>query len=169
VVVEGRDDLMHAEAMAWVAAHAPVGHRLVLDAGGRDINGNPQDLFDPTCGWEVVDLHEGPGVTVVGDILDYHPDDLFDVALCLEVAEHTADWPKIIAHIADLLTDEGLFIFTAAGPGRAPHSAIDGGPVQVGEFYQNVDPETLAHVLDGSFSDHLVDVLGPDVRAVGWK
>ncbi len=161
---------MHAEALAWVAAHAPVGYRTVLDIGGRDINGNPRDLFDPSSVWEVVDLHDGPGVTWVGDALNYTPEQPFDVALCLEVAEHTHLWPRIIGHIAaNCLADDGLFIFTAAGPGRPPHSAIHGGALTPGEFYENVDPETLSHTLDAYFSEHVVDVLGPDVRAVAWK
>lgn len=161
---------MHAEAYDWVAAHAPVGYRTILDVGGRDINGNPRDRFDPSCVWEVVDLHDGPGVTHVCDILNHTTAQPVDVALCLEVAEHTHRWPRIIGHIADnCLTDEGMFIFTAAGPGRAPHSAIHGGPLEPDEFYENVDPETLAHVLDGHFSEHVVDVLGPDVRAVAWR
>jgi SAM-dependent methyltransferase len=160
---------MHAAAMEWVAAHAPTGHRVVLDVGGRDINGNPQDVFDPTCGWEVVDLLDGPGVTVVGDFLDYGSVEPFDVALHLEVAEHTPDWPEHIAHAANLLTADGVFIFTAAGPGRPPHSALDGGPLQPGEHYENIDPEALAQVLDRSFFSYTVDVSGDDVRAVAWR
>lgn len=161
---------MHAEAYDWVAVHAPVGYRTVLDVGGRDVNGNPRDLFDPSCVWEVVDLHDGPGVTVVADVLDYVPEQPFDVVLCLEVAEHARQWPQIVRHIAEhCLTDDGVFIFTAAGPGRAPHSAIHGGELMPGEFYENVDPDTLAHELAGSFAEHVVDVLGSDVRAVAWR
>ena len=162
---------MHAAAMQWVQRSAPpVTHPLaVLDVGGRDINGHPGSLFHPASSWEVVDLVDGPRVTWVGDVLDYGSVDPFDVALHLEVAEHTPEWPEHIAHIASLLSDDGLFIFTAAGPGRAPHSALDGGPVRAGEHYQNIDPETLAQVLDRSFFSYSLDVAGDDVRAVAWR
>jgi hypothetical protein len=162
---------MHAAAMEWVArCAAPLTEPVViLDVGGRDINGHPGALFHPHSFWEVIDLIEGPRVTWVGDVLDYGSVDPFDVALHLEVAEHTAEWPEHVAHIAHMLKPDGVFIFTAAGPGRAPHSALDGGPLQPGEHYQNIDPETLAQVLDRSFFSYSLDVAGDDVRAVAWR
>lgn len=142
----------------------------VLDIGGRDVNGSTEDLFHPDSCWEVVDLHEGPRVTWVGNFLDYGTVDKFDVAVCTEVAEHTPEWPEIIAHAASLLDPhEGMFLFTAAGPGRHPHSHIDGNELRPDEHYENVDPEALATVLDRHFSRHLVDHTGLDVRAVAWK
>jgi hypothetical protein len=158
--------------MAWVRTSAPAAtHPLrILDIGGRDINGHPGGLFHPQSEWEVVDLVGGPRVTWIGDILDYGDIEPFDVALCLEVAEHTPEWADIIWHAANLLTsDDGLFIFTAAGPGRAPHSAVDGGELRPGEWYQNIDPADLRRVLEGSFARVTVNQLGDDVRAVAVR
>lgn len=161
---------MHLQAMDWVARHTPQGALTILDVGGRDINGHPGHLFDPQCTWEVVDLVDGPRVTHVGDILDYGTVDFFDVALCLEVAEHTAEWPEIVRHVSHLVNPfDGLVIFTAAGPGRAPHSAVDGGVLRSGEHYENVDPVELDQVLSRLFDRHTIDVSGPDVRAVAWR
>ena len=162
---------MHAAAMEWVQRSAPTiaDPLTVLDVGGRDINGNPAHLFHPHSYWEVVDLIDGPRVSWVGDVLDYGSVDPFDIALHLEVAEHTPEWPEHIAHIASLLKADGVLIFTAAGPGREPHSAVDGGPIRPGEHYQNVDPDALAQVLDRSFFSYSVDVTGDDVRAVAWR
>lgn len=37
----------------------------------------------------------------------------------------------------------GVLVVTAACDPRAPHSAIDGGPIHADEHYQNVDPGLL--------------------------
>lgn len=160
---------MHAEALGWVRRWAPAEPCDVLDVGGRDINGTPVDVFHPDSVWTVVDLHPSPNVDIVADFLDVEPDRSFDVVCHLEVAEHCAEWVAHLRHARDVLDVEGLLIFTAAGPGRGPHSAVDGGAVREGEWYQNVDPDHLAASLDRLFSRHVVDVSGPDVRAVAWR
>lgn len=164
---------MHPEAMSWVSRWATNDEPLcILDVGGRDINGSPAPLFHEDSCWDVVDLHPAPNVTWVGDFLDYGSVDPFDVALYLEVAEHTNEWPEHIEHARNLLDHRaGLFVFTAAGPKRAAHSAIDGGPLRGDEWYQNIDPDRLADWLDHCFSRYVVDMTddGTDVRAVAWR
>jgi hypothetical protein len=160
---------MHHEVLEWVQRWVPAGPSKVLDCGGRDINGSPSYLFENAT-LEVVDLVEGPGVTWVGDILDYGNTDKFDVGLYLEVAEHTPDWPLHIAHMKNLLDHrKGLLIFTAACYERAPHSASDGGPLQEAEYYLNVDPDLLSVILTRNFAKHVIDVQGDDVRAAAWR
>lgn len=160
---------MHQAALDWVAAHAPEGALSVVDIGGRDINGNPEHLFDEACTWEVVDLFDGPRVTHVGDVLEYRPKRLVDVVLCLEVAEHAEGWRDIVAHASSMLKKRGTLILTAASPSRDPHSAVDGGALPPGEFYKNIDPTELAKVLRKSFRQIDVDELGDDVRAVATR
>ena len=164
---------MHPEAYEWVARWVSADEpQCILDIGGRDVNGTPFPLFHPDSCWEVVDLHESPNVTWVGDFLDYGSLDHFDACLYLEVAEHTRFWPEHIAHALHFLDPhEGLFVFTAAGPTRAAHSAIDGGALRAGEWYQNIDPDRLSDYMDRKFNHHVVDVTpdGADVRAVGWR
>lgn len=154
---------MHNEAFSWIAWHAPLEPVTVIDVGGRDINGTVRDLFHPDCKYTVIDLEEGPGVDVVGDFLDYTQP--ADVVVCCEVAEHCPQWRDLIAHAAAQLLPHGLFLFTAAGPGRAPHSAHDGGQIRDGEWYENINPEELQTVLDTHFETVVVDVLDQDVRA----
>lgn len=161
---------MHRDVLEWVQRWVPSGPQNVLDCGGRDINGHPGFLFDASSSFEIVDLVEAPEVTWVGDILDFGAVETFDVGLHLEVAEHTPDWPLHIRHISHLLNPHGgLFIFTAAGYGRAPHSAADGGSLQPGEYYKNISPDALAGVLDNCFAKHVLDVHGEDVRAAAWR
>lgn len=162
---------MHPAASEWVRRWAPSGGLDVLDIGGRDVNGTVRDVFDPECRWEVVDLLDGPNVTWVGDVLDFCPGKLYGVVLYLEVAEHTPDWAEHLRVARDCLTDGGVLVFTAAGPDRAPHSAVDGGPIRPGEHYANIDPGALTATLRQLFgwsSVHMTDD-GADVRAVARR
>lgn len=156
---------MHGNVRDWVATHAPAGARLVVECGGRDINGTVRDLFVNAWSYVAVDLHPGPGVDVVGDFLDYQPPAPVDVVVCCEVAEHTDTWPGLLRHAAGMLRPGGQLLFTAAGPGRSPHSALIEGPLQPGEYYANVEPADLDVFLGQLFTSHEVNVLGADVRA----
>lgn len=155
---------MHPEALEWVRLHAKDGK--VLDIGGRDVNGSPRELFPGD--YTVVDLHPAPNVDHVADVTEWSSRDKFDVVLCLEVFEHTHRWKAIIGAAHRLARDGGLFIVTCAGPGREPHSAVDGGPLRDGEWYENVEPLELHDALSG-WRGVKVSVQGTDVRAVATK
>jgi hypothetical protein len=139
---------VHEQAYQFVAEHAPDGARRVLDIGGRNINGSPRALFPDAEVYRVLDIAEGPGVDVVADAATWIPDDTYDVVVVCEVFEHTAVWPAIAATAYAACAPGGLLITTMAGPGRAPHSAVDGGPVLYdGEHYANVPATELHRVL----------------------
>jgi hypothetical protein len=167
---------MHDQAYQWVARWAAEAADVdVLDVGGRDVNGTVRELFTDARTYTGVDLYPGDGVDWVGDFLDYQPDWSFGAILHLEVAEHTPDWRKHLAHARDLLAPDGLLIFTAAGPGRAPHSAVTGRTFRRtprlgrgGEYYENVDPGDLADTLSDLFTEWQLDEAGTDVRAIAY-
>lgn len=159
---------MHTEAYQWLAAHADAGKVAVLDIGGRDINGTPRPLYPAADPYVVLDIADGPGVDIVADAATWKPDRAYDVVVCAEVFEHTPDWRKIIATARRALRPGGLLVATMAGPGRQPHSAVDGGPLRPGEYYANVDPGDLRRSL-ARWRDVSVDVAGPDVRAVATR
>jgi hypothetical protein len=52
---------MHDQAMAWIAKHATSEPVTVLDIGGRDVNGSPQQLF-PAAAYTVLDIRPGEDV-----------------------------------------------------------------------------------------------------------
>ncbi len=164
---------MHQQAYEWVARHATADAVRVLDIGGRNINGSVRDLFPGAKSYTVLDIHADTGVDIVADAATWTTDDRFDVVVCAEVFEHTAVWREICATAIGVLEPGGRFIATMAGPGRAAHSAMDGGPtLYPGEHYENVDPDELADELDDlGFVRIDVDQFGEDVRCVAqsWE
>lgn len=158
---------MHQAAREFVSLHASTDHLLALECGARDVNGTVRDLF-PNTTWVGVDIADGPGVNVVADFADYTHDRKVDLIVSTEVLEHTPRWRDIIQAAARNLRPAGRFIVTAAGPGRAPHSAVDGGPVGV-EHYENIDPDDLGRELARWFTGSFVTVKGEDVQGVAVK
>ena len=162
---------MHTAAFSYIAAHIPAGTRSVLEFGSRNINGTVRDLV-PTVRYVGVDIAAGDGVDLVADAATVELDERFDLVVCAEVFEHARN-PVCSAMITNAyrhLADGGTVIVTAAGPGRAKHSAIDGGPLQPGEFYRNVKATLLASWLtDAGFTAIDVDTAECDVRATAVK
>lgn len=163
---------MHAEAMKWVADHvAGRSFGRVIELGSRDVNGSVRHLF-PDAVFVGVDVGDGPGVDVVCDAADYVTDELADCVVSTEMLEHTARARETVLAAFNMLAAGGMLVMTAAGPGRSPHSAIDGGRLQPGEFYQNVDPNALAGWLaEAGFVRCVVDQrrAPADVRCVAYK
>jgi trans-aconitate methyltransferase len=165
---------LHAEAYVWVDRHAPANARAVLDIGGRDINGTVRNLFPAATVYRVLDIADGPNVDIVTDAATWTPDREYDVVVACEVFEHTPVWPQICTTAYKALRPGGCFVTTMAGPGRAPHSAVDGGHVlAAGEHYANIEPAHLFNVLiRAGFEDVTVDQQHhpmADVRATAWR
>lgn len=158
---------MHPAAHEWVAHWAIPDPVTVLDLGGRDINGTCRDLY-PHATYITLDLYPGPGVDIVADAATWVPDRLYDLVICTEVFEHVAEWPQMC--VTAFKACGGLFITTMAGPGRKPHSGIDGAALQAGEWYENIDPGLLERVLyETGFTNVTVDQAGLDVRAIAER
>ena len=154
---------MHIEAYAYAVRHL-AGKRLgdVVEVGSRDINGSVRSLIDCKT-YTGIDLAAGPNVDVVGDAFDMaHPCDL---VVCMEVLEHEARAEELVAHMASWLRPGGAMLLTAAGPGRADHSAPDGGPLRPGEHYANIEPLDLSAWLTAAGLVRTVEWVGEDVRA----
>jgi predicted methyltransferase len=163
---------MHQHAFQWVAAHVPAEPGYVLEIGGRNINGGVRDLFAAATGYVALDIIAGEGVDIVADASTWTPDRVYDTVVCCEVFEHTDVWPEIVGTAFAALRPGGVFIATMAGPGRAPHSAFDGGPLQAGEYYSNVNPDELkANLKAAGFKRVVVNELqsAGDVRCVAVR
>lgn len=159
--------------MAWVAAHATTEPVAVLDLGGRNVNGSPRQLFPAATVYRCLDIAPGVGVDIVADAGTWEPDQAYDVVLSTETLEHTENWRDIIATAYRALRPGGLFIVTAAGPGRPEHSAIDGQfRLHPGEYYGNVRPDHLDEALRvaGFTGIRVQQAFSPcDVRAIGRR
>jgi len=163
---------MHHAAYTFIAQEAArLGScAFVVELGSRDVNGSVRHLFD-TDQYIGVDWVPGPGVDVVADAEHYTPDAAPDVVICAETLEHAPNAAAICAQALRVLAPGGVFIMTAAGEGRLPHSAIDGGPLRQGEFYHNVTAAELEGWLSGfteariTTNPHAGDIYARAVKA----
>lgn len=163
---------MHAEAMRWVADHV-AGNEFgrVIELGSRDVNGSVRDLF-PVAEFVGVDIEPGDGVDVVCDAADYVTDVPADCVVSTEMLEHSPRARETVLAAFEMLAAGGMLVVTAAAPGRAPHSAVDGRNLRPGEFYQNVSSgELLEWLLEAGFERCVVDQqrAPADVRCVAYK
>jgi 2-polyprenyl-3-methyl-5-hydroxy-6-metoxy-1,4-benzoquinol methylase len=113
-------------------------------------------------------------VDIVADAATWDPGgETWDLVICAETFEHTADWRPICRTAYAACAPGGRLIVTTAAPGRPPHSAVDGEfRLLDGEHYANIRPAELERVLAGAgWADVVVDVQPSpaDVRAVAAK
>jgi 2-polyprenyl-3-methyl-5-hydroxy-6-metoxy-1,4-benzoquinol methylase len=159
--------------MQWIVKHATDDEVTVLDLGGRDINGSARDAFPNATRYTVLDILPGDGVDVVANAATWEPDREYDWIVAAEIFEHTAEWPAIVRTAYKACAPGGRFIVTTAGPGRPPHSGIDGlFRLHPGEHYANVPAHELERVLiETGFRDVTVDSQPSpaDTRAVATK
>jgi hypothetical protein len=144
---------MHTQAYMFVASKATDLRNavvdLVVEIGSRNINGTIRPMFDVHAKKYIgVDVSPGDGVDVVADGATYRPPVPADVVVCCEVLEHAPNARQIVENAVLMLRGGGMLILTAAGEGRAPHSAVDGGRVREGEFYRNVTRALLRKWLE---------------------
>lgn len=164
---------MHDAAREFIAAQA-ANHRpfeAVLEIGSRDVNGSIREYFAPAS-YLGIDLVAGDGVDLVADATsEWEPPGDFDAIVCCEVFEHERQWRQIIANAHRWLRPRGLLLITCAGPGRAPHSGLDGGALRAREHYENIDPKELAIAIGAAgFTRMEFDLDTPgDIHATAWK
>lgn len=134
---------MHDAAYHYVASIvAGQRYHRVLEVGGRDVNGAVKGLIDFGT-YISIDLEDGPGVDVVGDAREFMPAWSPSLVICCEVLEHAPQAREVVEACVRFLKPGGRLVLTCAGPGRAPHSGHDGGPLQPGEHYANIQPDEL--------------------------
>lgn len=139
---------MHPEAYEYVrhaSYHLYPRPVRVVEIGSRNINGSVRGLFSDALQYRGLDLYEGPDVDIVANGATWQParDERPDAVVCCEVLEHATTAADIVRNAVKMLRPGGTAIFTCAGAGRTPHSAIDGGPIREGEHYENVTREMV--------------------------
>jgi hypothetical protein len=134
---------VHEQARAAVKRLRPERATKVYEVGSLDINGSIRALFPDAEAYHGVDLVPGPAVDAVGDGETHVPPFAPDCVVCCEVLEHALEPEAIVRQMAKVLAPGGTLVVTCAGPGRIPHSAVDGGNLRRGEHYQAVGAEQL--------------------------
>jgi hypothetical protein len=144
---------MHPSAMEnfkrnWVAAGllAPRTNLRILDMGGQDINGTVHNWIK-TGGdtLDVLDIEQGPGVTIVGDArkTDWWDGQHYDVVISTEMLEHLDRWYYSLDTAERVLRPGGWFVGTCASTGRQRHGATGAPEPAPGEYYENVSASEL--------------------------
>lgn len=162
---------MHVAAFEFVreALEAtPIPAGLVVEIGGKNVNGSIRSLFGPS--YIAIDRLAGPGVDVVADGAIYEPPEPAVCVVCCEVLEHADEARDLCRNAWRMLAPGGVFVITAAGDGRLPHSAVDGGALRPGEFYRNVTEADLRAWLE-LFAEVRIETnpVAKDIYAVAVK
>lgn len=136
---------MHAEAWNYLASEAaklPQGLR-VVEFGSHDVNGSPRSLLANSAEYVGVDMWAGKGVDFVGKAQEFDGEGDFDLVISAEAMEHDPDAKGQIASAWQALKPGGILLITAAADPRAPHRCDGGLGDMRGEYYSNIDPESL--------------------------
>ena len=162
---------MHPSAREFVSRYATADTISVIEIGSRDVNGSIRDLF-PSASWLGIDIAPGPGVDIVCDATEWDTLRRVDLLICCETFEHAPNWREIVIQSFPWLSGGGRCIFTAAGLGRMPHSAVDGGELRAGEHYANNSLRAMeAAMVVAGYRIEVGEFSGlhSDVRASGTK
>lgn len=160
---------MHQAAYDFVASVAPALPGAVLEVGSFYVNGSVRPLFAGATRYHGIDVRGGPGVDEVAGAADYDGAGVFDTVVSTETMEHMADPAELVACAKRALRPGGMFILTAAGEGRQPHS-VNGGAPEIGEAYGNITREQLAAMFKGWKNVQIVEnPIACDIYAVAVK
>ena len=164
---------MHDAAFTYFALHVPRPRSdlVVLEFGARNINGSVRESIGDCKRYVGVDISDGPGVDLIADAATVEVPGRFDVVVCAEVFEHapSKQCAAMVGNAYAHLKVGGTFVATMAGPNRAPHSAVDGGPVRDGEYYRNVERSLLEEWLTRAGFEFEIDEAGDDLRCTARK
>lgn len=149
----------------------------VLEVGSQNINGSVR-VFFKECDYIGIDCNPGKDVDVVCLAHDYVSMKLFDTVISCEAFEHDPFLDKTIMNIALLLKPGGLFVATAAAPGRQEHGTVrtvtpgyeaPHGPDP--HYYKGVSVDYLQPLMSPHFDPMEVQLQrgGTDIYAFGFR
>jgi len=144
------------KAISVINSESSTGHSVVLDVGGRDINGSIHSFLQDSTLF-ISDIIDDEGVAYVVDFSDYDAVynlgliDKFDICISTEVLEHSENWRGIVQNMVSATKNGGWVLITCATDGRSRHSAIDGHLLEEHEteYYQNVSESDFISCVSG--------------------
>jgi hypothetical protein len=129
----------------------------VLDVGSLDINGNNRYLFT-NCDYVGIDVGNGNNVDIVSKGHEFTSEVKFDTIISTECFEHDMFYEKTLNNIVhNLLSENGLFLFTCATIGRAEHgtsrqnsgcSPLTSAQEEWKDYYKNLTIEDIRAAID---------------------
>lgn len=122
----------------------------VVEIGSVDVNGSVRPLFRQAASYVGIDVRPGRGVDLVADGATWQPAGPVDLVVSTEMLEHAPEQAQVIANVARMLKPGGVFILTAAGVERKPHSNDGHVGNPQGEFYRNVSEADLGDWLEAA-------------------
>lgn len=151
--LEGRAErvLEDWEWPAWEAVGTS-GSPQGLDVGaGGQLGAKVRALFKPMQ-FATVDWNPETEPDMVADMTvmvlpEGLPAEGYSLVLCTEVLEHVPAWRSLLFNCVRLVAPGGHLLVTCAGPGREPHSGLDGGPLRPEEPYRNLEPGELVEAI----------------------
>ena len=147
-------------------------HKVILDVGSMDINGNNRFLFEE-CSYMGLDLGHGNNVDEICPIHEYNPGFQFDTIISTEMLEHDRHYKESLKAIFKLLKDNGLLIITAATEGRKEYGTYrtdrKSSPFTL-NYYKNVTKKMISETLDfDKFIKLELDIVNTDIFFWGIK
>ena len=151
---------MHPEQIEFcqhIANHYPqhFEHKIVLDVGSQDINGNNQYLFT-NCEYWGLDIGEGENVDIICPVHLYsetrqkHEPKQFDTIVSTEMLEHDCFYKESIRAMYNLLKPGGFLLVTAASINRAEHGTKRTTPhasPHTPDYYKNITIQMVKEAL----------------------
>ncbi len=94
---------------SWVESHVPECCAPVLEVGGYNVNGTVRDLLPEP--YLAMDMREGPGVDLVGNVLTQDfGERTFATVVCVETLEHITEPWVAVERMAGWLAPGGLLL-----------------------------------------------------------
>lgn len=118
---------MHHSCMEFVKkilTSERISGKSVLEVGSYNVNGSPRDWVEPLspAKYYGIDIQaQDRYVDKVMDASEELGNEIWDVVVSTEMLEHCKDWREAINRMKNAVSDGGLLLVTARGPGKAIH------------------------------------------------
>jgi SAM-dependent methyltransferase len=132
----------------------------VLEVGALEVNGSTRPVIEALApaSYVGVDIEPGPGVDVLCDVRELNErygENVFDIVVSTELAEHVRDWRSAFANMKRVLRPGGTILITTRSRGFPIH----GHPWD----YWRYEPEDMERI----FADFEILTIERDPEAPG--
>lgn len=117
-------------------------------------------LFNPDVRYVGVDRKVGPRVSMIADFETAHLYNLYEVAICAEVLEHTLRPWRLISNLQRHMEPKGVAIITARGYDTEGYAPVHDAPF---DFWRMAPEALLTMMEDAGFKEvHVMEDPSPE-------